>query len=170
VPLSEEDDMKSISVFFAVVSIISISAPKLMAHCEVPCGIYGDEIRIALIREHIDTVERSMKMIKSLTNKKQICKMEDGPDMNFNQIVRWVNNKEKHAEEIQHIVHQYFMTQRIKPVDDANAGYDAYIEKLTLLHRLLVEAMKSKQVLDPKHVVSMRELVDKFEELYFEKD
>jgi nickel superoxide dismutase len=61
------------------------------------------------------------------------------------------------------------MTQRIKPVAGPGAEYDAYVAKITLLHELLIKAMKSKQTLEQAHIDSMREIVDKFEALYFEK-
>lgn len=127
------------------------------SHCEIPCGIYDDGMRIKLIREHIETIEKSMNMIKKLTGR---------DEKNYNQIVRWINNKEAHAEELQHIVYQYFMTQRIKPVAEDEAGYGNYMEKLALLHRLLIGAMKSKQTLELDHIEEMRGLVDRFEEAY----
>ena len=125
---------------------------NVMAHCEVPCGIYDDELRIKLIYEHTVTIEKSMKKIAALSKESPI---------NYNQLVRWVSNKEEHAGKIQHIVSQYFMTQRIKP--DAKQ----YSEKVTLLHKMLVSAMKCKQTTDITHVNTLRTLLKAFETLYF---
>jgi nickel superoxide dismutase len=125
--------------------------PNLGAHCEIPCGIYDDELRAKLITEHAGTIEKSMKQIMSLSK----------DPANSNQLVRWVNNKETHATEIQHIVSQYFMTQRIKP------GQEKYTEKLTVLHQMLLAAMKCKQTTDVSHVNNLRTLLKKFEVLYF---
>ena len=72
-------------------------------------------------------------------------------------------NKENHANEIQEIVSQYFMTQRIKP--DAK-DYD---KKLGLLHGMLIYGMKCKQTTDLTHVSKMKDLVKEFQRLYFEK-
>ena len=70
----------------------------------------------------------------------------------MNQMVRWIQNKEKHAEDLVHIVTQYFMTQRVKPVDEKDSeAYEEYIEKLTLLHQMMFYAMKSKQTTDLTH-------------------
>jgi nickel superoxide dismutase len=77
-------------------------------------------------------------------------------------MVRWVSNKEKHANEIQHIVSQYFMTQRIKP------DQKKYSEKLTVLHKILIDAMKCKQTTDLAQVEALRKHLKKFEALYFE--
>jgi nickel superoxide dismutase len=125
------------------------------AHCEVPCGIYGDAMRIEMMLEHVTTLEKAMDQIRALSA---------GDEPNYNQIVRWVTNKEVHAEEFQEIVSQYFLHQRLKPggVDDA-----AYVEKLTLLHAMLVSAMKAKQTTDGEHPAQLRELIDAFSEAYF---
>lgn len=133
--------------------LIFFAVTKAAAHCEIPCGIYNDEMRITMIAEHITTVEKAMKFIIDLEGQKPI---------NHNQIIRWVVNKEHHADEIQHIVTQYFMTQRIKL--DAKK----YNEKLTLLHQMLIYAMKCKQSTDLSHAGTLRSLLEKFRNLYFE--
>jgi nickel superoxide dismutase len=74
-----------------------------------------------------------------------------------------VMNKEQHADELQEIVSQYFMTQRLKP--DAKD----YASKLQLLHEMLLAGMKSKQTTDLGQVKRLRELVDLFEKAYFVK-
>ena len=132
------------------------------AHCEIPCGIYGDEMRIAMLYEHVTTVEKSMKQIDELSK---------NPSANANQLVRWVNNKEVHCNEIQHIVTQYFMTQRIKPVPESDkTTSNAYQSQLQTLHAMLIHAMKAKQTTDAAHVERLRRLIDEFAELYFSED
>ena len=122
------------------------------AHCEIPCGIYDDRMRIEMIAEHIKTIEKSMKQVKKLATEKPL---------NNNQMVRWVMNKEAHAEKLQDIVWQYFMTQRIKPEDDN------YTKKVTVLHKMLIYAMKCKQTTDVVHIATLRSLLDEFSKLYF---
>jgi len=94
-------------LFIILVSLFSFSffTVKASAHCEIPYGIYDDEMRIKMIKEHIVTIEKSMN---------QIMKIEKEKKHNSNQLVRWIMNKERHTDEIQEIVTQYFMTQRIK--------------------------------------------------------
>lgn len=124
----------------------------VFAHCEIPCGIYDDQARINMVLEHITTIEKSMKQIKSLEKKKS---------PNFNQLVRWIMNKEHHATEIQTIVSQYFLTQRIKP--DAKE----YHQKLSLLQQMLVYSMKCKQTTDLQNAAKLRDLLKQFHQLYF---
>ena len=141
-------------IFFSIVglSILFFAAPNLFAHCEIPCGIYDDELRTKLIAEHATTIEKSMKKIAELSKTKPV---------NYNQLSRWVTNKETHANEIQHIVTQYFMTQRIKP------GQKKYSEKLSVLHQMLLGAMKCKQTTDVSHISNLRSHLKAFEKLYF---
>jgi nickel superoxide dismutase len=131
-----------------VSSFIFIS--NAQSHCEIPCGIYDDEARMDLILEHASTIEKSMM---------QITELEKAD--NANQLVRWVNNKEEHATELQHIVTQYFMTQRIK-LDSPD-----YDKKLAALHKMLVYSMKCKQTVDLANVEMLRQAANEFRQLYF---
>ena len=106
-----------------------------------------------MINEHNGTIEKSMK---------QIMQLQKEDLQSSNQLVRWIMNKEDHANEIQEIVSQYFMTQRIKPdVKD-------YDKKLGLLHEMLIYSMKCKQTTDLSHVGKMKDLVNEFRGLYFQ--
>lgn len=153
--------MKSILASMLIMSALVFTSIETKAHCEIPCGIYGDSVRIALLYEHISTIEKSMNQINELSAK-------SNPD--YNQLVRWVMNKEEHAREMQYIVSQYFLHQRVKPTssDDAE-GYKKYIKQLELLHHVLVFAMKSKQSTDLSVIATLREKVHEFEHAYFDK-
>ena len=108
--------------------------------------------------EDIATIEKSMNQVVALSK-------EAKP--NYNQIVRWVQNKEHHADKIRDVVTQYFLAQRVKPVSSKSAtDYDAYVKQLTLLHELIVTSMKCKQTTDLAHVEKLRQLVDLFEKAY----
>jgi len=135
-----------------IVTLLLFVAPYAAAHCEIPCGIYDDEMRFNMIAEHITTIEKSMKEIQGLEKEKSI---------NYNQLVRWITNKENHADALQEIVTQYFMTQRIKP-DTEN-----YEKKLAGLHKMLLFAMKCKQSTDLSHIGALRGLLEEFHDLYF---
>ena len=146
-----------ILAFFALAWI----SPLLFSHCQVPCGIYDDQMRIKMMEENITTIEKAMTQVIALTK-------EATP--NYNQIVRWVMNKEKHAEELSDIVTYYFMAQRLPLVPKTDEkNYAAYQEKLELLHQLLFYTMKSKQSTDLTVIKTMRDLLKKFEEAYFGK-
>lgn len=153
--------MKRLALFLTLASLLLASGTgPARAHCEIPCGIYGDLTRVDLLYEHMATVAKSMK---------QIDELSADPAANANQVARWVVNKEKHCEEIQHIVTQYFMTQRLKPVDNGEDSRKKYRNQLELLHRMLVQAMKAKQTTDLTHVGNLRDLLGQFNKKYFDE-
>lgn len=133
------------------VLLLFFAASSAYAHCEIPCGIYDDAMRLNMISEHVKTIEKSMTQIMELQKVKKT---------NYNQLVRWINNKEHHANEIQHIVSQYFLTQRIK-FDDKE-----YVKKVSLLQKILVYAMKCKQTVDLDNLKKLREVCREFEDFY----
>jgi nickel superoxide dismutase len=142
------------------ISLLAVSgiAPLVYSHCQMPCGIYDDPARLAAIAEDITTIEKAMKSIEELSAQQK---------PNMNQIVRWVNTKDEHAEDIAHIVSYYFMAQRIKPADKSNAaGYEKYIRQLTLLHQMLIYSMKAKQTTDLNNVEKLRALLVEFRSSY----
>ena len=148
-------------VFIGAVVLAGIFSSIVYSHCQIPCGIYGDQARFDMIAEHISTIEKSMKLVTELSK-------QDKPDMN--QIVRWVRNKDKHADDMSQILTYYFMAQRVKPADKADADvYSEYVKKLTLLHNMLVYSMKAKQTTNLATIEKLRSLLAEFHQVYFSK-
>ena len=110
------------------------------AHCEVPCGIYTDQLRFGQMLEDQATIAKAVTEIGELAEKND--------PLSHNQLARWVATKDTHATNIQHIVAEYFLTQRIKPGTDA-ASNQTYAEQLKAAHAVLLAAMKCKQTVDP---------------------
>jgi len=133
-------------------------SPVVLSHCEIPCGIYNDQMRVEMIDEHIRTIEKSMRQIHELSKDR---------DKNYNQLTRWIVNKENHADKLSEIVTQYFMTQRIKPAAESDGkAYQDYVKQLTLLHKLMIYSMKSKQTTDLDNVEKLRENLSAFRMAY----
>jgi len=151
--------MRAFPKFFALLLVIVLSANIAYSHCQVPCGIYGDYTRIDLLREHISTIEKAMNQVNDLSK---------NPSANMNQLVRWVDNKDTHADKFTKIVTYYFLSQRIKIVDSDKADeFKAYQNKVTLLHQMMVLSMKCKQTTDLKNVEKLKSLVGQFVDVYF---
>lgn len=149
-------------LFVSVISVPLLTmfflSSMVFSHCEIPCGIYDDAMRLDMIAEHIQTIEKSMQEIHQLSEDK---------DKNYNQLVRWIVNKENHADQLSEIATQYFMTQRIKPAEKSDSrSYQEYIKKLTLLHHLMIYSMKSKQTTDLDNVAKLRENLSAFRMAY----
>ncbi|NLF96438.1 MAG: superoxide dismutase [Candidatus Riflebacteria bacterium] len=146
--------------FFALALFFSLFLVNVAsAHCQVPCGIFTDDLRFSLMNEHAETILKCMKQIDELAK-------ADKPD--FNQIVRWTTTKDYHADDIIDICSNYFLCQRVKtPADPKNAQEQAaYGNKLELLHKLMVIAMKCKQSTDAGLVDQLKALIHDFERAY----
>ena len=127
-------------------------------HCQVPCGIYDDDMRFKMIEEDILTVEKSMNEINKLSREEK---------KDYNQIVRWIDNKDHHADKISETATYYFMAQRVVPVDSKNeTEYGTYIKKLALLHELIFYSMKAKQTTDLSYIEKMRAVLEEFKTVY----
>ena len=124
------------------------------SHCQVPCGIYGDEMRFQMLEEHITTIEKSVKLITELSA---------DPGKNANQLARWVINKENHADEMASIVTKYFLQQRLK-LDDPQ-----WAAKVKPCHEILYYSMKAKQTTDHANVEKLSAAVKALKEAYFTK-
>lgn len=138
-----------------------IGLPQLSyAHCEIPCGVYDDGARFDSMLEHAKTIEKSMDEINDLSK-------AEAP--NIHDIARWTMNKEEHANKIQHIISQYFLTQRVKaPAKDAaEATTERYISQLKSIHHIITAAMKAKQSTDIARVETLREAIEAYKALYF---
>ncbi len=154
--------MKKLFILSGICLICLFSLPRAYSHCQIPCGIYNDGMRFAMMEEYVLTIEKSMK---------QIIELSRQPEKDYNQVVRWVMNKEQHADELAHVVTYYFLTQRIKPVDEKDsAAFKDYLQKIRLLHQMLVYAMRVKQTTDLAHVEMMRSLLKDFHTVYFGKE
>ena len=147
--------MKFINYLLFTVFIISA---QLQAHCQVPCGVYDDTMRIKMIEEHTLTILKSMNYIEANQDNLK----------NQNQVTRWIITKEEHAQEIQKIISEYFLTQRIKLKDDSNENKDLYHAQLAVLHSIMLDAMKCKQSIDTKNTTALLENLNKFVDLYFD--
>lgn len=142
--------------FLRISVVINLFHIFLFAHCQIPCGIYSDSAKIMQIQEDLDTIEKAMEQIIKLSS------MND--PQSINQIIRWTTAKEAHAQNVQVIVTEYFMTQRLRE------NSKDYLKKLKVLHLLLVSSMKCKQSVEFENVKSSRASLESFVELYFTEE
>ena len=142
---------RSLMMMVLVVSAV-VPMGYLAAHCEVPCGIYDDGARFKQMMEDQTTIAKAIASINDLS--------ADPNPNDINQMGRWISTKESHATHVQHIIAQYFMTQRIK-ADDAK-----YVEKLTAAHAVMVAAMKCKQAAEPATAEALDNAIHDFQHAY----
>ena len=143
-------------LLLCILSILAIQSAN--AHCQVPCGIYGDELKFGELEQHVETIIKASTKITELAAKAELSAQDQ------QQIARWVSNKESHASKIVDETANYFLAQRIKP------GAEHYAEKIELLHHIIVYSMKSKQTTDGKAVKILAEKIAAFKALYLDHD
>ncbi len=135
---SDRESSYSMLRFMTIATLISVSFFRVSdasAHCQVPCGVYGDERRFEQMLEDAATISKAIAQLKETAGKTDV--------LSRNQAIRWVMTKETHASHTQKIVAEYFLTQRIKPTGDR------YVAKLKAAHAVMIAAMKCKQTVDP---------------------
>ena len=133
-------------ISFLLATFILILPQLLQAHCQIPCGIYDDYARVQSMKEDAVTVEKSMQLIAQLTGKLDA--------QSQNQLVRWVMNKEVHAQKIISSISDYFLTQRVKP------DQKGYAERLKKHHLVIIAAMKAKQNVDMKYADKLMKSIE----------
>ena len=154
--------MNTRNIIAITIIIAAFGLNNIHAHCQVPCGIYDDAVRIIQLREHVTTIEKAMNQIDQLTN-------DESSAQNMNQLIRWINTKEEHATFIQSIIADYFLAQRIKHKKNNEPGRQQYVDQTLLLQQIIVAAMKSKQSIDKSGPESVSILLNQFVELYFDE-
>ena len=132
------------------------------AHCQIPCGIYDDVLRVVSMEEDIATIQKSINNIQELADSKNTAQ-------NQNQLIRWVNNKESHAQKIQNVISEYFLAQRVKPKNSNDDGYDKYVQLSTSCQKIIFYALKCKQNADSQYVEKLSVELASLVDVYFDK-
>ncbi len=137
---------------FALIGTALVLPATVIAHCQIPCGIYADHARVSAMLEDAATIEKSAQLIAELAGKSDA--------QSQNQLVRWVMNKEQHAQKIIATISDYFLTQRVK------AEQKDYAERLKKHHAVIVAAMKAKQNADLKYVKTLQDSIQALTDYY----
>lgn len=141
----------SIAALMAAIFAV-LSSSMVFAHCQIPCGIYDDNARVVEMLEDVATIEKAVQQINSLAGKTD--------PQSLNQQVRWVTNKELHAQRIIETISNYFLTQRVKPAQSD------YMERLKKHHLVILLSMANKQQVDVASVQRLKTAVAALEAYY----
>ncbi len=156
-------------VFLSVIALLSVTqslaakpvSPKPVPHCQVPCGIYTDQLRFESMLEDTRTIAKSIGAINEFADS-----MGNGKTSGtaLNQVNRWITTKEDHASHIQEVMASYFFAQRIK------SDHKDYTGQLASAHRVIVAAMKAKQAADPVTAEALKTAILDFYRAYEGKE
>ena len=128
--------------------VAGCAAPSVaLAHCQVPCGIYGDQLRFEQLLEDAKTIAKAQAQLNELLAEGQPTAQS------VNQMARWVMTKEEHAGRVQDTMQAYFLAQRIK------ADSPRYVEQLKAAHTVITSAMKCKQSADGTTAKALEEAI-----------
>ena len=131
---------------FFVLSLGFLGSQNAFAHCQVPCGIYNDHARVQMMLEDAVTVTKAASLITELAGKSDVQSQQ--------QLVRWVMNKEQHAQKVISTISDYFLTQRVK------MSQDDYVERLRKHHAVIIAAMKAKQHADVQYAQDLKKSIE----------
>ena len=138
--------------FFVYFLTLCLVGSYSFGHCQVPCGIYDDVSRVQQMLEDVSTINKAIDQIIELNDKSDAQSAQ--------QLVRWVNNKEIHADKIIATISNYFLTQRVKP------SAEDYLVRLSLHHRVILLSMKVKQNADAQVAQDLRQAVEALSNYY----
>jgi small subunit ribosomal protein S27Ae len=127
-------------------------------HCQVPCGIFDDPAMVAEIKEAADTIRKAM-----LKSNELHATLSSDPN-SMNQMIRWINTKEEHANKIIKLVGEYCLCQRVKK--DIFKTDEEYVQALKSHHAVMQCAMKSKQSLDASAADALDHALGDFAKMY----
>ena len=137
------------SVYFLTLCLLGSYS---FGHCQLPCGIYDDASRVHQMLEDALTIDKAINQIIELNDKTDAQSAQ--------QLVRWVNNKEIHADKIITTISNYFLTQRVKP------SAEDYLLRLSEHHQVILLSMKVKQKADAKVAEDLMEAVEALSKYY----
>lgn len=147
---NEGDFMRKL--FFSWSFAVFLSSSGLVsAHCQMPCGIYHDDMVFDQVDQYAETMYKGITVM----NESKFSSVKDK-----NEFVRWVIQKENETNEVANLLLTYFIQQKIKP------GEEDTLKKLTSVHKLLFLLVQIKQNADVGIVESFTSEWEKFKLMF----
>ncbi|CRX38152.1 superoxide dismutase [Ni] [Estrella lausannensis] len=138
-------------LIIATAAFLIATAGGLHGHCQMPCGIYHDDMVYDLIDQYVETMHKAISELKMI-------KFDTVQDKN--QFIRWIMQKEKMSDDVSDLIMKYFLQQKIKPDEQDTA------EKVVSAHKLLFLAVCMKQVPELKTLYEFMEEWKKFKHMF----
>lgn len=139
------------NALIAIITIFICRTGSLIAHCQMPCGIYHDEMVFNQIDQYIETMYKGLTELK---NNKFSTPVER------NNFFRWVMLKETASNEMANLLTEYFLQQKIKPGEPDTA------KRLISVHKMLFELTAIKQNVDLKMIEDFADEWESFKQMF----
>ncbi|MBA3815692.1 MAG: hypothetical protein H0X29_04070 [Parachlamydiaceae bacterium] len=134
----------------ATFAILTYSG-SLSAHCQMPCGIYHDDMVFDQIDQYIETMYKCVSILKE--NKSSSARDK-------NEFIRWILQKENASNDVSSTLTTFFLQQKIKP------GEDDTNKRIISAHKLLFLLVAIKQNVDVKFVEEFADEWEKFKLMF----
>ncbi len=132
-------------------ALLSLSTIDLKAHCQMPCGIYHDDMVYDQLDQFVETVYKGI----SVMNESHFTTPKER-----NEFCRWVTEKENSCNEAANLITVYFLQQKIKPDEEDT------VKRLKSAHKLLFLLVGIKQNSDLDFVKQFNEEWEKFKLMF----
>lgn len=123
----------------------------LSAHCQMPCGIYHDEMVYDQLDQYVETMYKAVSVLED-------SKFSTAREKN--EFIRWVNQKEIQSDDAARLILTYFLQQKIKPGEADTA------KRLESAHKLLFLIVGIKQNVDKHFVEDFNDEWEKFKLMF----
>lgn len=133
------------------IALSLLAAPLLHSHCQMPCGIYHDDMVFDQIDQYVETMVKGVTVLSE--NKNDSCSEK-------NTFIRWVIQKENMSNETAQLLTSYFLQQKIK------ADEDDTVKRVCSVHKMLCYLVTIKQTCDMKYVQAFSDEWDKFKLMF----
>lgn len=124
---------------------------SLFAHCQMPCGIYHDDMVFDQIDQYVETMVKAVTVLED--NKFSTLSER-------NEAIRWVMEKESESNNVAELITCFFLQQKIKPGESDTA------KRVLSAHKLLFFLVKIKQTVDISVVSDFYEEWEKFKLMF----
>lgn len=123
----------------------------LSAHCQMPCGIYHDNMVYDQIDQFVETVYKGITVL----NDSKFSTVRER-----NEFVRWVGEKERACTDVSHLILTFFLQQKIKP-DESDT-----VKRVVSAQKLLFILVNIKQNVDLENVKEFNAEWEKFKLMF----
>jgi nickel superoxide dismutase len=138
-------------ILFTGIVCSILSQAHIAAHCQMPCGIYHDEMVFDQIDQYVETMVKCVSVLED----DKFKTIQD-----YNVATRWIMEKETASNDIADVITIYFLQQKIKP------GEEDTTKRLISAHKLLFYLVQIKQLVDLRAVNDFYEEWEKFKLMF----
>ncbi len=138
-------------LFLSSMCMVLCYQSLIFSHCQMPCGIYHDDMVFDQIDQYIETTAKGITILQD---------SKFSTTQNRNEFMRWVMQKENSSNEVANLLVTYFLQQKIKPDEEDTA------KRVISAHKMLFWLVQIKQSSDLEALNSFYEEWERFKLMF----